>query len=121
MDKQQVIKYVKTAVIIIVVPSALVGAYYGYKYIKKKIEDKKNVKYYKATFPFKYQNDLFSNGQFVDAIKGVGGVLDSKVMSDDKNNPISIEVQISVLPSKLDKLKSILEGLNKEIKIEEKR
>ena len=39
MTKKEIIKHIA---IIVLVPSVLVGAYYGYKFVKKKIDDKKN-------------------------------------------------------------------------------
>jgi len=39
MDAKRVIRNV---LFIVFVPTVIVGAYYGYKYVRKKIEDKKN-------------------------------------------------------------------------------
>jgi len=136
MDKQQVIKYVKTAVIIIVVPSALVGAYYGYKYIKRKRDEKaarkaggisENVidttgmKTYLIKFPFKYQPDLLSNRKLFDSISKVKySFVTEKVNNDANKQPSEVEVEIMASPVDIQRIKAITEGLNKEIKIEEK-
>ena len=137
MDKQQVIKYVKTAVIIIVVPSAIVGAYYGYKYIKRKrderaarkiggvsnenVIDTTGMKTYLIKVPFKYQPDLFSNGKLFDSISKVKySFVSERVDNDANKQPSEIVVEIMASPVDIQRIKAIAEGLNKEIKVEEK-
>jgi hypothetical protein len=138
MDKQQVIKYVKTAVIIIVVPSAIVGAYYGYKYIKRKRDEKlarkvsgasteniidtTGMKTYLIKFPFNHQPDLLSNGKLFDSISKVKySFVTEKVNNDANKQPSEVEVEIMASPVDIQRIKAITEGLNKEIKIEEKQ
>jgi hypothetical protein len=137
MDKQQVIKYVKTAVIIIVVPSAIVGAYYGYKYVKKKmgeraarkaggvsadnVIDTTGMKSYLIKVPFKYQPDLFTSGKLYDSISKVKySFISDKVNNDANKQPSEIVVEIMASPVDIQRIKAITEGLNKEIKVEEK-
>jgi hypothetical protein len=139
MTKKEIIKAV---VIFICVPTVLAGAWYGGKFIKKKWDEKKKnddnnarkvgtgsndvvdtsgMTAYEATIPFKYQPKLFTNGEFPDAVKGVGYVMDIATISDDKKNPVSIKVTVKANPSDLPKLKEILDSLKSEITIEEKK
>ena len=136
MDKKRVIEIVKTAVFIIAVPSVVVGAYYGFKFIKKKMDDraarKKNIddnavidatgmKSYLIKVPFKYQADLFTNGKLYDSISTVKYLYGTETVNYDSNKqPSEIQVEITASPVDIQKIKSITEGLNKEIKVEEK-
>lgn len=129
----------KNIAIIVLVPTALVGAYYGFKFVSKKIKDKKlksnealrkssvndvkpvdttGMSNYIINIPFKLQKELFTNGEFYDAIKSVNySHMKDWVDNDEKNNPSMIKIQVMALPKDLNKLNDIVQKVNKEISI----
>lgn len=130
----------KNIAIIVLVPTALVGAYYGFKFVSKKIKDKKlksdealrksgkitdvkpvdttGMSNYIINIPFKLQKDLFTDGKFYDTIKEVNySHIKDWVDNDEKNNPSMIKIQVMALPKDLNKLNDVVQKLNKEISI----
>lgn len=136
MNKKELIKNI---VIAIVVPSAIVGLYFGGKFIHKKYKEKKKrdkekedaenanksksvndtgvvdttgmVKY-TINVPLKLQQQLFSNGKFFDEILKVNYSLQNELVENDM-----IKVNIMTLPKDLAKLNDIVKKLNDEITI----
>lgn len=136
MNKKELIKNIA---IIVLVPTVLVGAYYGGKFIHKKYKEKKkrdkekedaeNAKKsksvndtgvvdttgmvkYTINVPLKLQQQLFSNGKFFDEILKVNYSLQNELVENDM-----IKVNIMTLPKDLAKLNDIVKKLNDEITI----
>lgn len=130
---------IKNIAIIVLVPTVLVGAYYGGKFIHKKYKEKKqrdkenedalNAKKstetndvnvidttgmakYTINIPLKLQQELFSNGKFFDSISKVNYSFQDELVEGD-----TIKVNIMALPSKLGELTSIVKKVNDEITV----
>lgn len=146
MNKKEVIKNIA---IIVLVPAVLVGAYYGGMYLHKKYKEKKGnngdgnsdsdnkskkssdldsvsvdttgMENYIINIPFKYQKDLFTNGEFFNSISKIKySPVSNNVVNDEGNNPSVIKVEIMALSKDIPEIKNIIEKLNKEITIESK-
>ena len=136
MNKKELIKNIA---IIVLVPTVLVGAYYGGKFIHKKYKEKKkrdkekedaeNAKKsnsvvdtgvvdttgmvkYTINVPFKLQQQLFTNGKFFDEIIKVNYSLQNELVENDM-----IKVNIMALPKDLARLNDIVKKLSDEITI----
>lgn len=129
----------KNIAIIVLVPTALVGAYYGFKFVSKKIKDKKlksnealrksslndvkpvdttGMSNYVINIPFKLQKELFTDGQFFNSISKVNySLITESVANDEKNNPSMIKIQIMALPKDLNELNDTVKKINNEITV----
>lgn len=139
-------KLIKNIAIIVLVPTILVGAYYGGMYLHKKYKQKKDknddvnsdsenkskssadsetgsvdttgMVNYTINIPFKLQQELFINGKFFNSISKINySLITERVDNDKNNNPSMIVVDIMALPNDLQKLNKITQDLNKEILI----
>ena len=130
--KKETVKIIKEIAIIIFVPSIIVGAYHGWKYYKKKKDEKFNIKNkeaqtssvngeeynnesgeYVIKVPSENYEKYFTKGEFFTAIKGINY---SFLSMDSNGDFINVKVQIS--STDLEKLKEKLNALNDKIIIE---
>lgn len=128
--KKETLKIIKEIAVIIFVPSIIVGAYHGWKYYKKKKDEKEKNNFkisnsketkldangmlkYVIDIPSDDREKLFTNGEFFEAIKNIKYSFDNIGGGGQ-----GIAVNIKMNPTELQKLKDAVIKLDSRIKVE---
>ncbi len=112
-------KKILTILAVILLPTVVVGGYYGFKFAKKKWDERKAKKLASGskidttgmvdyTIAAPSGNKFFLSGELFDAIKDVGYYY---------KNTTGMNVNIKLHPKDLPKLKAIIEKLDSSIKV----